>query len=131
LSWSDIVDPRPAWPPKPALPAESDPDFAGALTELCAGLRDVRQMLPPLTAQEVSGDVPGRWPGDQLLAYGCRQAVAGWPELRPHLTCWAPTWQAVPVPMVARCWRRRRQASRRSVTCAHPYHWAPYVLIGR
>ena len=86
LPYIDAIDERPPWPQQPELPNPKSPAYpmCCAVQELCGQLRDLRGMLPPTAASEIS-PAPVTQIGSGVLARARENLVPGWPALGPHL----------------------------------------------
>ena len=87
LPYLDAVDPRPGWPQRPGDSPPEDPDrpAAWALVQLCAGLHDMRGMLPPLTDSRTSPALPLLTQCRSVLHRTRTEVVPQLPHLAPHL----------------------------------------------
>lgn len=87
LPYVDAVDARPPWPHQPDELPPDHPDYpvCSVLVQLCAGLRDLRGMLPPLTDPRSSPAGSLRQQGTSVIESARRELVPSWPELDPYL----------------------------------------------
>jgi CHAT domain-containing protein len=87
LPYNDPIDERPPWVPLPELPDRRSPAYpvCCALVRLCAGLRDLRGLLPPTAMTETSPMQLIAQNATAILEHARADLIPSWPALGPHL----------------------------------------------